>query len=272
MEDLNNIYKPTTHPQVSAPFKFVTGELNHTHHPYEVAGVRTDDLTPTQPFIDNDLVELLVKKLIGGEMLKPIWIDRDDNILDGHHRFAAHLVAKPELPVPAVRLMCDKKTAMDLLNHIQEEFVKHKQRCDQSELLRSLSETDDSMYIRDKEMETRKDVITAYRKNPIANTMSGNFFALKPIPGYKAYEIELDNLMETDEIDKKICKAQNPVAALCAIWFPSIDIKGRAKELGMQPDNLINALVAEKARIKGLDGIKYGDKLIQAIDDKVGEL
>jgi len=268
MEDINNIYKPTTHPQVSAPFKFVTGELNNTHHPYEVAGVGVDDLKPTQPFIDNDLVDVFVKKLMGGDTLKPIWIDRDDNILDGHHRYAAHLVAKPDVAVPAIRLLCDKKTGIDLLNSIQEEFLKHKQRCDQSLLLRSLGEADDSMYIRDQDYETTKEMIVGYRKNPIIASMSGNFFALKPIEGYKAYEIEFDHLFQTDEIDKKIGKSQNPMQALCALWFPTLDVKGGAEDFGMSPENFVNAIVAEKARVKGIDGIKYGDKLVQSIDEK----
>lgn len=268
MEDINNIYKPKAHPQVSAPFKFVTGELNNTHHPYEVAGVNVNDLTPTQPFIDNDLVDLLVNKLNGGEVLKPIWIDKDDNILDGHHRYAAHLVAKPDTAVPAVRLLCDKKTGMDLLNQIEEEFRKHKQKCDQSEILRSLSEEDDSMYIRDKDYDTKKDMIVGYRKNPITKSTSGNFFALKPIAGYKAYEVEVDHLLETDTIDKKIGNNQNPPQALCAIWFPNLDVKSKAEDFSMSIENFINAIVAEKARIKGIDGIKYGNKLLQTIDEK----
>lgn len=268
MVDINNIYKPKGHPQISAPFKFITGELNNTHHPYEVAGVKVDDLKPTQPFVDNDLVDVFVKKLMGGEVLKPIWIDRDDNIIDGHHRYAAHLVAQPDTAIPAVRLMCKKQVAMDLLNTIQEEFLKHKKRFDQSELLRSISEVDDSMYVRDKDYTTKKELIVGYRKNPITKSLVGNFFVLKPISGYKAFEIEFDNVFNTDEIDKKIGTSSNPVQALCAVWFPSLDIKSRAKDFGMTPDKFINAIVAEKARTKKIDGIMYGEKLLQSIDEK----
>jgi hypothetical protein len=268
MIDINNIYKPKAHPQISAPFKFVTSELNNTHHPYEVAGVKVDDLKPTQPFVDNDLVDLLVKKLVAGDTLKPIWIDKDDNILDGHHRYAAHLVAKPDAAITAVRLLCNKKTGMELLCTIQEEFVKHKQRFDQSELLRSLSEADDSMYIRDKDHKTTKETVVGYRKNPITKSMSGNFFVLKAVSGYKAFEIEFDSLFHTDELDKKIGTSANPIQALCLVWFPTIDIKGRAKDFGMTPDNFVNAIVAEKARTKRIDGIKYGEKLLQTIDEK----
>lgn len=268
MEDINNIYKPKNHPQVSAPFKFVTGELNNTHHPYEVAGVNVSDLKPTQPFIDNDIVDQFANKLNNGETLKPIWTDRDNNILDGHHRFAAHLIVKPDAAIPVIKLLCDKKTGMDLLNSIEEEFQKHKQKCDQSEILRSLSEQDDSMYVRDKEVPTKKETITAYRKKPITRTIPGNFFVLKPIAGYKPYEIEFDNLLETDTIDKKIGTNGNPPQALAAVWFPNLDFKARAVDFGMTEENFINAIVAEKARTKGIDGILYGDKLLQSIDEK----
>lgn len=268
MQDINNIYKPKDHPQVSAPFKFVTGELNNTQHPYEVAGVNVADLKPTQPFIDNDIVDILTKKLNDNGTLKPIWVDQDDNILDGHHRYAAHLVAKPDVAIPVIRILCDKKTGMDVLNDIEEEFQKHKKKFDQSEILRYLAEYDDSMYVRDKELDTNGEVITAYRKKPIVKNIAGNFFVLKPIAGYKPYEIEFTNLLDTDAIDKKIGGSQNPPEALAKIWFPNLNSKIHAENFSMNIENFINAIVAEKARTKGIDGIKYGDKLLQSIDDK----
>lgn len=268
MEDINNIYKPKTHPQVSAPFKFVTGELNNTHHPYEVAGINVNDLKPTQPFIDNDIVDAFINKLNSGESLKPIWTDKDDNILDGHHRYAAHLISKPDVAVPAIRILCDKKTAMELLNTIEAEFQKHKVKSDQSELLKSLSEEDSSMYVKDKDYTTKKLMITAYRKKPIVKAISGNFFVLQAISGYKPYEIEFDSLLNTGDVDKKIGNNQNPPKALAEIWFPNINIKEKAKLFNMTEENFINTIVAEKARTKGIDGIMYGDKLLQSIDDK----
>jgi len=268
VEQIANIYKPKNHPQVSAPFKFVTGELNNTHHPYEVAGINVGDLNPTQPFIDNDLVDGFVEKLNNGEPLKPIWTDKDDNVLDGHHRFAAHLIAKPDAAVPSIRILCDKKTAMKLLNDIEAKFQQHKLKCDQSEVLKSLSEEDDSMYIRDKEYPTKKETLTAYRKKPITKTISGNFFVLTAVAGYKPYEIEFDSLLDTDTIDKKIGTNQNPPKALALLWFPTINIKAKSADFGMTEENFINTIVAEKARVKHIDGIKYGDKLLQSIDDK----
>lgn len=271
MQDINNIYKPKNHPQVNAPFKFVTGELNNTQHPYEVAGVNVGDLKPTQPFVDNDIVDIFVKKLQNGETLKPIWSDKDDNILDGHHRYAAHLIEKPDTAIPVIRLLCDTKTGMEVLNGIEEEFQKHKQRCDQSELLRMLSEYDDSVYIKEKPLKTKKEVVTAYKKGAIlsyAEAKAGNFFSLQPISGYKPYEIELDSLFDTDTLDKKIGNSKYPPEALMAAWFHNIDIKSAAESVGKPEDQFIAEFIAEKARINGIDGIKYGNKLLQTIDEK----
>jgi hypothetical protein len=268
MEDSANIYKLKNHPQLSAPFKFITGELNNTNHPYEVAGVNVNDLKPTQPFIDTDIVDGFVDTLNNGEELKPIWVSQNNDIIDGHHRFAAHMIARPDGAVPAIRLLCNTKQAIDLLNGIEETFKAHKIKHDQSEVLKSLAEEDDSMYIPDKPHKTNKNSVRAYRKNPLKKSLSGNFFLLKSVLGYKPYDIDFKSLLQTDTIDKKIANSQKPTIELAKHWFPTLNFKEKAAEFKMSEDDFINTIVAEKARIKGIDGIMYGDKLLQSIDDK----
>lgn len=268
MNDSSNIYKLMNNPQMSAPFKFITGGLNNTNHPYEVAGINVNDLKPTQPFIDTDIVDDFVNKLNNGEELDPIWVSKDNDILDGHKRMAAHMIARPDGAVPSIRLMCDKKTGMDILNEIEKSFKEHKLKYDQSDVLRSLSEENNSMYIPDKPIKTKKEVITAYRKLPLKKNISGNFFVTKPLPGYKPYEIEFQSMFRTDSMDKKIGSTENPPKALAEFWFPTLDFKTKTKDFGMSENDLINTLIAEKARTKGIDGILYGEKLIQSIDDK----
>lgn len=268
MEIQTNIYKPKDNPQVSAPFKFVTSELNNTQHPYEVAGINVNDLNPTQPFIDNDSVSYFVDKLNKGEELPPIWVAKDNDVLDGHSRMAAYLLARPDTAVPSIRMKCDKKTAMEVLNTIQNAFKEFKLKHDQSDLLRVLSEEDDSMYVPDKPVKTKKEVLKAYRKAPLKKNISGNFFVTKPLPGYKPYEIEFKAMLKTDTIDKSIGTNENPMKALAELWFPTLDFKARTKDFGMSETDLINTLIAEKARTKGIDGILYGEKLLQSIDDK----
>ncbi len=268
MDNSSNIYKLQSMPQLVGPFKYITSILNETHHPYEICGINVNDLNPTQPFIDMDIVDDFVNKLNNGEQLEPIWVSKDNDILDGHKRYAAHMIARPEHAIPSIKILADKKTAIDILKEIESKFKAHKLKYDQSDMIRTLSEEDSSIYIPDKPVKTKKEVLTAYRKLPLKKNISGNFFVLKPLVGYKSYEIEFQSILNTDTIDKKISSSENPPKALAELWFPTLDFKSKTKDFGMSETDLINTLVAEKARTKGVDGILYGDKLLQSIDDK----
>ena len=261
----SNIYKPKSLPQVSAPFSYVAHHLNDMGHPYELVGVNVDAVNPSQGFIDSDLVHGLIDQLKNGEDLKAIWLDKDNNALDGHHRHAAYTLNKNS-HLPAVRLKLDKENAIKVLNEIQSKY----DRENNSQFLNTLMEDQDtSMYVPEKAVETSKETIQAFRKKPIVERcISGNFFALKEIPGYKPYEIELDSVLNTDIIDPKIKKEMNPVAALAQVWFPNLNFEQKAKDMEMGLDDFINTIVAEKARTKKIDGILYGDKLLQTIDEK----
>ncbi len=274
MEDNANIYKLKTHPQISAPFKFITTQLNDLQYPYEVVGVKPEDLKPTQPFVDNDQVASMADMLRTDGEFKPIWISQNNDILDGHHRYAAHMLTYPEgnIAVPAIRLLCNTKKALEILGNIEEEFKKTKLKHSQSKILHVLGEEDDSMYLPSKKFPTKKETVQAYRREPMKKAITGNwFFLTKPSNEYKGFNITFTNLLSTDAIDKKIgsCKnASDCVKGLFQLWYPSLNIKEKAKESGMSENSFINAIVAERARIEGIDGIKYGNKLLQSIDDK----
>jgi hypothetical protein len=261
----DNLYKPKSLPQVSAPFTYVAHHLNDRGVPYEMVGVNVDDITPSQAFIDSDIVDSLTNKLKAGEQLKASWLDKDNNALDGHHRFVAYKQHNNS-HVPAVRLMCDKETAIKHLNDIQGMYENE----NNSDFLNALMEDQDtSMYTPEKPHEVGKDTVKAFRKKPIIErSISGNFFALKEVPGYKPYEIEFDSLLNTDTIDKKIKDQKNPPLALAQVWFPNLNFEEKAKAMEMHLEDFINTIVAEKARTKKIDGILYGDKLLQSIDEK----
>jgi hypothetical protein len=127
------------------------------------------------------------------------------------------------------------------------------------------------MYVPEKPLKTGKEMVKCYRTDePIdEKAFNGNFFALIPTLSHKVEEeVEFDNLLDTDEVDPKIKKEKNPVIALAEKWFPNVDCKAKAKELGLSLEKLITSMVAEKAREKKIDGIKYGDRLLHAIGDK----
>ena len=108
--------------------------------------------------------------------------------------------------------------------------------------------------------------IKAYRKEPImGNSTIGNFFVLKPVDGYDEYDIEFDNLLDTDDLDINYSENKTPIEVLSSIWFPHIDFDGLSKEQEIDTINLKNKAISEKARKSGYDGIKYGDKLLQGL-------
>lgn len=256
-----NIYKPKTLPQISAPFTYVAHELNQMGQPYQMVGVDANSINPSQAFVDGDIVTGLLDKLKSGGDLKAIWLDKDNNNLDGHHTQVAHMLNKNS-HIPAVRLACDRETAVKVLQEIQSKYDKE----NNSKFLNSMRE-EDAPYSPEGELETEKKTIKAYRKKPIVEkSTGGNFFALKEVPDYKPYEIELESVLNTNNIDKAIMKDKNPPLALAKIWFPTMNFEEKAVEMGMNVGDFINTLVAEKARTKGIDGIEYGDKLLQTID------
>lgn len=262
---MENIYKPTNSPQISAPFSYVAHELNDMGQPYEMLGVSMDTINPSQAFIDSDIVSSLTDKLKNGEELKASWLDKDNNLIDGHHRHVAYGMNK-NTHLPSVRLGCDKETAIKVLTEIQRKYESE----NNSDFLNELfKDGDTSTYVPEKKLETKKETIKAFRKKPIVEkSVSGNFFSLKEIPEWKPYEIEFSSLINTDQIDPNIKKEKNPPLALLMAWFPDLNIEEKAKDMEMHVEEFINIIIAEKARTKRIDGILYGDKLLQSIDQK----
>jgi hypothetical protein len=107
--------------------------------------------------------------------------------------------------------------------------------------------------------------VNAYRQQPISETSPiGNFFSVKPQDGFTKYEIEFDNMLDTDKIGIH-SHGQNPIELLANAWFPNIKFDKIAKKYKAKPDNLMCRAIAEKAAKMGYDGIKYGDIIIQGL-------
>jgi len=108
--------------------------------------------------------------------------------------------------------------------------------------------------------------IVAYRKDPIKeDSIIGNFFTLTPVDGYKKYQIDFDNLLDTNDLGITYKSNQIPVEVLAKTWFPHINFEKLGEEYGMPAINLKNKAIAHKAIKMGYDGIKYGETLIQGL-------
>lgn len=274
-------YKPKWLPQVNAPFNYTLDMLDKEGVDYKYMQVDPDDLEPSQGIVAQDKVSQ-----IDMNNILPIWISKEDRILDGHHRYVAAL--SRSIPVKCIKIMLSQKDAVRMLNKIQDIFEYERQQKvmevvaqDQINVMNDPdSDFNNGNFLESLEREKDDDEreilhdstkkpknLTGYRKDEInEKSVVGNFFSLKPVDGYKKYDMEFDNLLNTNDLDITYKSDVNPVSRLAVSWFPNIDFKKIAKKHGVNPDSIINRAVAEKAKQMGYDGIKYGDIMVQGLN------
>ena len=263
-------YKPRHLPQISMPYDAVMEELDKMGIDCELIEISPDDLNPMQGIVFSDEVGTF-----NPNEMNPIWISKDNDVIDGHHRFVAGL--KSQTPIIGVRIGLNGRDAARELNKIQDIHEYEQQRqmeevvtqnainlhnepengISNNEFLASLEETEVP--------EGNACIIMAYRQKPIMeNSAIGNFFMLEPIEGYDKYEIEFDNLLDTNDLGIHFYE-QHPVDALAKAWFPNIDFENMSEPYTHSPQELKNKAIVDRAKKMGFDGIKYGDSIIQGL-------
>lgn len=272
-------------PQINAPFHYVLNMLDKEDVNYKYIQIDPDELLPSQGIVFQDKISQ-----IDPNNIRPIWISKDKMILDGHHRYISTL--SRGIPIKAVQIMLSQKDAIRLLNKIQDIFEYENQEnvmevvaqdqingmndidsagTDGTDFLTTLEnelEDDDREILHDTKPSGKKPKkITGYRKQDI-NEMSvvGNFFSLKPVDGYNEYEMEFNNILNTDDLNLTFRSNINPVSVLASNWFPNIDFEKISKNYNVSPESIINRAVAEKAKKMGYDGIKYADIMVQGLN------
>jgi len=258
-------------PQINAPYEIIFDGLNDENIKYEKININPNKLIPSQAIVFSHEIEKFYKKNIN-----PIFIDKDLNILDGHHRYIYCI--NTNQPIKAIKINLNTNDACRVLNKIQDiheysEQLKFEE--DVNDTINNYNDKDNELsdYIVSLEEDNEADEhsnnqtkIIAYRKEPIKeNSPVGNFFVLEPVKGYRKYEIEFDNLLDTDTLGLSYKDGQIPVDILAKTWFPHINFEKIAEKKGMDSIKIKNRAVAEKARKIGYDGIKYGKKLLQGI-------
>lgn len=271
-------YKPYFLPQVNAPLEIVLKQLAADNVDFELIEIDPNELNASQGVTFSDEVENVQL-----DDMNPIWVANENKILDGHHRWVKALLDGEKLK--AVRINKNEKDACRLLNKIQDIYEYEKMRgleettnndvindennpdgdfTDRKEFLASLEE--DNANVQIEKPSANPQTIVAYRQAPIKeNSSVGNFFMLNPIDGYSKYEIDFDNLLDTNALGVTYKDSQDPTDILAKIWFPNINFEKISEQYNMASVNLKNKAIAERAMKMGYDGIKYGDKLIQGL-------
>jgi len=265
-------YKPQFLPQVHAPYDVVLQKLDDEGVDYTNVEVDPNDLTPLQGIVFSDDV--------GGvnvDDMNPIWISSDMQVLDGHHRMVRALL--DEVPIKCIMMNMNHKDACRVLNKIQDIYEYEQSQGleevqvqdtinfyqgDENEFLNALEE--DNTTLQTETPSKNQKTIIGYRKNPIKeNSVVGNFFTLKPVEGYDKYEIDFENLLDTNSLGVTYKDGQDPVDILAKSWFPHINFEKLSSEHSTDAINIKTKAVAEKAMKMGYDGIKYGDSIIQGL-------
>ena len=263
-------YKPRNLPQVSAPYTHVVEKLNDEGIENEMVNVDPEDLNPMQGIVFSDEVGTFDSK----EEIEPIWISKDHDIVDGHHRFMKALMA--EKPIECVKVGLNGKDTARVLNKIQDIFEYEEQQKMEEVLGQDvLNDKNDNSYDFDfinsieetEKTKGEKAKVYAYRQEPILkNSVIGNFFVLEPLSGYDKYEIEFDNLLNTSDLGVNCHSGEVPIDTLAKAWFPNVDFQKLSEDQNNTPImNLKNKAIAERAKKMGYDGIKYGDIMIQGL-------
>ena len=270
-------YKPSHFPQVSAPYIYVLNKLKDEGVKYKLGKCDPNKLHPMQGIVSLD-------KISNFDKIKPVWISKDKKVLDGHHRYGYAL--SNDMMIPYFQIMLPAMEAIRVLNKIQD-IYEYEDKIRIEELTHTASvdnlnrpETQDFLSTLEAEMRDDQEIlhsgneekvgrkkrkIFAYRKEPInEKSPIGNFFSVKPVDGFTKYEIEFDNLLDTDKLGVH-AYGQNPIEVLANIWFPNIKFDKVGSKYKVSPEHLMNKAIAIKANKMGYDGIKYGDIIIQGL-------
>ena len=279
-------FKPKHLPQVNAPYKHVLKALKEEGIKYLIQEVNPKSLKPSQGIVSLDKISEIDEK-----NMKPYWVSDDNTVLDGHHRHGKALAH--EMPkVKIIKIKLSTKDAIRALNKIQDiyEYQTSQQNLEpitteglSQDTLNNMEDRDflgflESQLLDDPTQEIlhsgveivdtkkNKKKLSAYRKNDLSEeSEAGNFFAVKPIDGYMKYDIEFDNLLDTNDFGLTYNNEEPPTKKLALIWFPNMDFNALAQKLGGDELKIINRAISEKAKKMGFDGIKYGDIIIQGL-------
>lgn len=257
-------YKPRFLPQVNAPYNVVLQKLDDENVEYNIIEVDPNNCKPLQGITFSDEVNNVN---VNDE--NPIWLSRDDEILDGHHRFVRSLI--DEIRLIAIKLDLNSRDACRILNKIQDIYeYEQSQGLEEVESQDAINfyDTDEDQFLNALEEDNNKiqleipninqQSIVGYRKDPIReNSVNGNFFTINPIKGFDKYQIDFDNLFDAEGTGVSYKDSQNPVDILSKIWFPHVNFEKLCEKYNIPSNNLKYKAIAKKAKSMGFDGIKF---------------
>lgn len=262
---------PNYLPQVSAPHEIVINKLNEEGINCELIDIDTGDIKPIQAIAFSDKASQF-----DIDNNDPSWLSKDNELLDGHHRYLNAIMNNK--PLKCVKIDLDKMDAIRILNKIQDiydyELELNLEEVVNQDVINAYNDINSDISTNEflatiEEMKSSKlnsCKVYAYREKPIMeNSKIGNFFMLNPMEGFDKYEIEFENLLDTSVFKINHDDNEHPVDLLAKNWFPNVDFESLSNPYNIPVINLKNMAIADRAKKLGYDGIKYSDSIIQGL-------
>jgi hypothetical protein len=284
-------YQPTWLPQMTADYGYILKGLDDNGIKYSFVTKSPSELKPLQNTVDTNTTDYFSDKINKGEEIPPAFISENDEILDGHNRIHS-FKQNPKID----KIYCVKinnlpyMDSIRVLNKIQDRYNWEQEEEDNS-VDNTLNVTNDINNDNNQPtngMETinpdlnngnnivGEDSITPvdnskksmqlYRSQPLKpNSKSGNFFVMERKPRHDhEFQIEFDNLYEMTDSE---ITGNDPITSLAEIWFGNLkEVQEDAVKRTLNFDDYIIKKISEEAKKRGYDGIKYGTKFIQTVE------
>ena len=251
-----NTYKSSWLPQVTAPHDYVINGLKKESIGYSIENIDPISLKPIIEQINPNSVEFLKSQMDNQQPIAPLYVSKDNDVLDGHNRLHAYKNNPSIIKVVCIKVLLDKNDASRVLNKIEDKY-NWEQELDAQPVLPEIEEVE--------EVKNNK-TLELYSSKPISkNTKSGNFLidTIKPSFDNK-YGIEFENLYEMSDEE---C-GTNPIESLARKWFPNYEeLKMEAVKNALTHETYVLRKIFNEAKKKGFDGIKYGSNFVQTIDN-----
>jgi hypothetical protein len=262
--------KPMWLPQLSAPYNYLVSSLDKDGIPYSMGGCKPSQFKPLKGAVDTSIVDGIHTTLKNTGKIDPIFIASNNEILDGLNRVMASNNYNPNYDVQYIKIELPYLDASRMLNKIQDIYdYEMEQNVNKNVKTVSLSLEDINRIGTLKKQYKMK----LFRKSDIIeDSPSGNFFNIRRTKNDTlTFDIEFDNLLDLAIENSVINTAKELPLYFLNIVLPDIDFESRynylveKNDLSIDFNTFINRVVVMVLKQNDIDGIKYGEYIVQSI-------
>jgi hypothetical protein len=288
---VNNSISPSWLPQINDEYiEELLKELEDNGVIVKKIMISPKFLIPTQNKVQSKKIDNFNKIVDNDEYLPQIWVDANNNVIDGHHRLYTYLTRSDIDKVECIKLFVNIQDACRMINkfidrkEFKEEFdinevfdsEKYKkflqsdvEETDEEEIDEEKTDSENDLNFDEVKNEDDKTYVL-YSTRPLnPKSPTGSLLSMEQGDGYtREYEIEFDNMLTVPLSDMELYEP----FYLSAIYImdPNFekDIK-RLKKMASTANQTVSEFTKSQAnsigKRQGFDGINFGNKLVLII-------